>query len=241
MSVLVPTVIEQTSKGERAFDIYSRLLAERIVFLGTPIDDTVANLVVAQLLHLQSDDADQRHLALHQLAGRRHDGAVRHPRHRPVPDLRRRHLLRGAGGVGGRRAPGRRRAGEAVPAGQRPGPAAPAPRRRPGPVQRHGDSGAGDGRDAAPDDRDPGRVHRASLRSGSPPTSTATTSSGTRLRSATASWTTSSSRPGPAAAQPPSLTPSRRDSAGLLLLAADCSVIRRSAASRAALRSMPQR
>ncbi len=59
MSVLVPTVIEQTSKGERAFDIYSRLLAERIVFLGTPIDDTVANLIVAQLLHLQSDDADR--------------------------------------------------------------------------------------------------------------------------------------------------------------------------------------
>ena len=56
MSVLVPTVIEQTVKGERAFDIYSRLLAERIVFLGTPIDDNVANLIVAQLLHLQSDD-----------------------------------------------------------------------------------------------------------------------------------------------------------------------------------------
>jgi ATP-dependent Clp protease protease subunit len=59
MSVLVPTVIEQTSRGERAFDIYSRLLAERIVFLGTEIDDTVANLIVAQLLHLQSDDADR--------------------------------------------------------------------------------------------------------------------------------------------------------------------------------------
>ena len=59
MSVLVPTVIEQTARGERAFDIYSRLLAERIVFLGSPIDDGVANLVVAQLLHLQSDDADK--------------------------------------------------------------------------------------------------------------------------------------------------------------------------------------
>jgi len=59
MSVLVPTVIEQTSRGERAFDIYSRLLAERIVFLGSPIDDTVANLIVAQLLHLQSDDPDK--------------------------------------------------------------------------------------------------------------------------------------------------------------------------------------
>ncbi|HEX3622980.1 MAG TPA: ATP-dependent Clp protease proteolytic subunit [Acidimicrobiales bacterium] len=59
MSVLVPTVIEQTSRGERAFDIYSRLLAERVVFLGTAIDDNVANLIVAQLLHLQSDDADK--------------------------------------------------------------------------------------------------------------------------------------------------------------------------------------
>jgi ATP-dependent Clp protease protease subunit len=57
--VLVPTVIEQTNRGERAFDIYSRLLSERIVFLGTAIDDTVANLVIAQLLHLESDKPDQ--------------------------------------------------------------------------------------------------------------------------------------------------------------------------------------
>jgi ATP-dependent Clp protease protease subunit len=56
---LVPTVIEQTNRGERAFDIYSRLLKERIVFLGTPIDDTVANLVMAQLLHLESEDSDK--------------------------------------------------------------------------------------------------------------------------------------------------------------------------------------
>ncbi|MDP8959288.1 MAG: ATP-dependent Clp endopeptidase proteolytic subunit ClpP [Actinomycetota bacterium] len=56
---LVPTVIEQTSRGERAFDIYSRLLKERIIFLGTPIDDTVANLVMAQLLHLESEDPDK--------------------------------------------------------------------------------------------------------------------------------------------------------------------------------------
>ena len=52
--MLVPTVIEQTNRGERAFDIYSRLLSERIVFLGTAIDDTVANLVIAQLLHLEA-------------------------------------------------------------------------------------------------------------------------------------------------------------------------------------------
>jgi len=52
-------VVEQTSRGERAFDIYSRLLAERIVFLGTPIDDQIANLIIAQLLHLESDDPDK--------------------------------------------------------------------------------------------------------------------------------------------------------------------------------------
>src|SRR5437764_6357571 len=56
---LVPVVIEQTSRGERSFDIYSRLLKDRIVFLGTPIDDTVANLVMAQLLHLESEDPDK--------------------------------------------------------------------------------------------------------------------------------------------------------------------------------------
>ncbi|MFQ5966895.1 MAG: ATP-dependent Clp protease proteolytic subunit [Acidimicrobiia bacterium] len=56
---LVPTVVETTSRGERAFDIYSRLLKDRIVFLGTPIDDTVANLIMAQLLHLESEDPDK--------------------------------------------------------------------------------------------------------------------------------------------------------------------------------------
>jgi ATP-dependent Clp protease protease subunit len=56
--VLIPTVIEQSTRGERAYDIYSRLLANRIVFLGTAIDDTVANLVVAQLIHLESDNPD---------------------------------------------------------------------------------------------------------------------------------------------------------------------------------------
>src|SRR5580698_9102296 len=59
MSPLVPMVVEQTSRGERAFDIYSRLLNERIIFLGTPVDDQIANLVVAQLLHLESEDPDK--------------------------------------------------------------------------------------------------------------------------------------------------------------------------------------
>ncbi len=56
---LVPVVIEQTNRGERSFDIYSRLLKDRIVFLGTPIDDTVSNLVMAQLIHLESEDPDK--------------------------------------------------------------------------------------------------------------------------------------------------------------------------------------
>jgi ATP-dependent Clp protease protease subunit len=56
MSPLIPMVIEQTSRGERSFDIYSRLLNERIIFLGTPIDDQIANLIIAQLIHLESED-----------------------------------------------------------------------------------------------------------------------------------------------------------------------------------------
>jgi ATP-dependent Clp protease, protease subunit len=56
---LIPMVIEQTARGERSYDIYSRLLSERIIFIGTPIDDEVANLVVAQLLHLESEDPDK--------------------------------------------------------------------------------------------------------------------------------------------------------------------------------------
>lgn len=56
---LVPTVVEQTNRGERAFDLYSKLLKEHIIFLGTPIDDTVANLVCAQLLYLESENPDR--------------------------------------------------------------------------------------------------------------------------------------------------------------------------------------
>src|SRR5882757_1891348 len=58
-SVLVPMVVEQTSRGERAYDIYSRLLKENIIFLGTPIDDQVANLVIAQLLFLEAEDPER--------------------------------------------------------------------------------------------------------------------------------------------------------------------------------------
>lgn len=59
MSHLVPMVVEQTGRGERAYDIYSRLLKDRIVFIGTPIDDTVSNLIIAQMLFLQMEDSDK--------------------------------------------------------------------------------------------------------------------------------------------------------------------------------------
>jgi len=59
LSYLVPTVIENTPRGERAFDIYSRLLKDRISFLGTPIDDQIANIIMAQLLHLEGEDPDK--------------------------------------------------------------------------------------------------------------------------------------------------------------------------------------
>jgi ATP-dependent Clp protease protease subunit len=56
---LVPMVVEQSARGERSFDIYSRLLGERVIFLGTPVDDQIANLIVAQLIHLESEDPDK--------------------------------------------------------------------------------------------------------------------------------------------------------------------------------------
>lgn len=65
VNMLVPMVIEQTANGERAFDIYSRLLKERIIFLGTAIDDYVSSLIIAQLLFLEADDPKKRYLYVH--------------------------------------------------------------------------------------------------------------------------------------------------------------------------------
>src|SRR5437867_7692288 len=58
-SVLVPMVVEQTSRGERAYDIYSRLLKENIIFMGTPVDDSIANLIIAQMLFLEAEDPEK--------------------------------------------------------------------------------------------------------------------------------------------------------------------------------------
>ena len=101
-SYTIPYVIEQTSRGERSFDIYSRLLKDRIIFLGTPIDDGVANVVMAQLLHLESEDPGPGHLALHQFTGRfvhRIDRDLRHDEFRAAGHS---DDLHGAGSLGRR-------------------------------------------------------------------------------------------------------------------------------------------
>ena len=102
-SVLVPMVVEQTGRGERAYDIYSRLLKDRIIFIGTPIDDHIANLVIAQMLFLQMEDGKKDHQSLHQLAWwlcHRRPGDLRY---HAVFDLRRDHLLPWHGRKHGRR------------------------------------------------------------------------------------------------------------------------------------------
>ncbi len=78
---LVPMVVEQTARGERAYDIYSRLLKERVIFIVGPVEDYMANVIVAQLLFLESENPGQGHRAVHQLAGRlgdRRPGDLRH-------------------------------------------------------------------------------------------------------------------------------------------------------------------
>ena len=97
---LVPVVMEQTGRGERSFDIYSRLLKERIVFLGTPIDDAVGNLIMAQLLHLESEDPEKDINLYINSPGGEHDDAVRDLRHHAVHQARRVDHRDGAGGVG---------------------------------------------------------------------------------------------------------------------------------------------
>jgi ATP-dependent Clp protease protease subunit len=113
MSPLIPMVVEQTIHGERAFDIYSRLLNERIIFLGTPIDDEIANLTIAELLHLESEDPRQGHLALHQLPRRLRPGRPRHLRHDAVRQAGSRDHLPRDRDVAGRAATCVRREGQA--------------------------------------------------------------------------------------------------------------------------------
>ena len=105
---LIPMVIERTARGEREFDIYSRLLNERIIFLGTPIDDQVANLVVAQLLHLESEDPEKDISIYINSPGRRHLLGPGDLRHDEVRQARHRNDVRRRGDVDGLAAAGRR-------------------------------------------------------------------------------------------------------------------------------------
>ena len=174
--MLVPTVIEQTNRGERAYDLYSRLLSDRIVFLGSPIDDTVANLVIAQLLRLESQAADRDvSLYINSPGG---DMTALFAIHDTMcylrPDVAT--ICVGQAASARRGAPGRGGRGQALRPPQRPGAHPPAPRRHAGPVERHGAGRGRDGGDAPPHGRHAGGGHRPARPSGSRPTSTATTS-----------------------------------------------------------------
>ena len=118
---LIPMVVEQDGRYERSFDIYSRLLRERIVFLGQEVEDDIANVITAQLLFLEAEDPDAGDLALHQLArrlGLRRHGDLRRD---AVRQARRADDLHGNGDVGRGDDPRRRRGREAVRASERQG------------------------------------------------------------------------------------------------------------------------
>ena len=110
---MIPTVFEQTSRGERYFDIYSRLLKDRIIFLGTPIDDTIANLIMAQLLHLESEDPD-KDIFLYINSPGGSIFLVRHLRHDAIHQAGREHGVHGHGRLGRGRHPRRRSRGQAL-------------------------------------------------------------------------------------------------------------------------------
>ena len=171
---LVPTVVEQTNRGERAFDLYSRLLKEHIIFLGTPIDDTIANLVCAQLLHLESENPDKDiNIYINSPGG---DitalFAIYDTMQYIKPDITTICFGQAASAAAVLLAAGTKGKRLALPA--RPRPAAPALGQRRGPGHRHRDPGQGDPADARPARADPGRAHRPADGEAEPATPTAT-------------------------------------------------------------------
>ena len=130
---LVPMVVEQTARGERAYDIYSRLLKDRVVFIVGAIDDYMANLVVAQLLFLESENPGQGRTSLYQLAGRHRDGGHVDLRHDAVHQARREHDLHRPSGQHGLAAARGRREGQALLPAALAHHDSPAERRLPGP------------------------------------------------------------------------------------------------------------
>ena len=161
---LVPTVVESSNRGERAYDLYSRLLKERIIFLGTPIDDTVANLVCAQLLFLESEEPDKDiHLYINSPGG---DitalFAIYDTMKFIKADVSTFCFGQAASAAAVLLAAGA--TAEALRPAPRPHPAAPALRRRGGPGQRHRAAGQGDPAHARParpgcSPTTPGRPH----------------------------------------------------------------------------------
>ncbi len=176
---LIPMVIERTARGEREFDIYSRLLNERIVFLGTPVDDTVANLIVAQLLHLESQDPDKDiSIYINSPGGSIYSGLAIYDTMQFIkPDIQT--ICVGVAMSMGSLLLDRRSQGQALLAAQQPDPDPPAVGRVRGAVDRHRDSRA----------RDPQHPQAGSMRS--TPSTPASRSS-----RCTATWSaTGSSRP----------------------------------------------
>ena len=194
MSPLVPMVVEQTSRGERAFDIYSRLLNERIIFLGTPIDDQIANLVVAQLIHLESEDPDKDiSVYVNSPGGSVYAGMAIYDTMQFIkPDVaticvRRRD-------VDGRAAARRRRQGKAHEPAELQDPDPPGVGGLLGPGDRHRDPRTRDHRHAPPPRRDHRHCTPASRSRRSGRTRSATTSCRPRRPWSTASSTRSSRR-----------------------------------------------
>ena len=159
--MIIPTVLETTARGERAYDIWSRLLRDRIVFLGTALDDHVANLVVAQLLFLEGEDPDRPiHLYINSPGGDMTALFAIHDTMQflraPVSTMCVGQAASAAAVLLAAGAPGLR---FTLP--ERPGADPPAARRGAGPVDRHRDPGAGDGGDARPDGGRAGAGHGA--------------------------------------------------------------------------------
>ena len=156
---LVPTVIEQTSRGERGYDLYSRLLKERIIILGTPIDDTVANLICAQMLFLEYEEPDKDiHLYVNSPGG---DitalFAIYDTMKFVKPDVSTFCFGQAASAAAVLLAAGRQ--GQALRPAPRPDPPAPALGRRRRPGERHRAAGQGDHPDARPPQLDDLRRH----------------------------------------------------------------------------------
>ena len=165
-AMLVPMVVESDGRYERSFDIYSRLLRERIVFLGQEVEDSIANVITAQLLFLEAEDPEQGDQALRELARRL--GVRRHGdlRHDAVRQAGRAHDLHRDGHVRGGDDPRRRGAGQADGAAEREDHDPPGLRRVPRHAGRHRDSRQRGARDDAADGRDPRAPHGPALRAG---------------------------------------------------------------------------